>query len=137
MYLTYAEYQTMGGALSETAFNDFEYEAETFVDWVTFNRLHGEEEIPERVKQCVFHLINIAKTKQEAFSVGDDGTGTATGAVASQSNDGVSISYNVISASEAFKLADKEMDLTVRRYLNELRNSAGKKLTYRGIYPDE
>lgn len=139
MYLTYSEYQNMGGTLSETAFNDFEFEAETFIDWVTFNRLHGETEIPERVKKCVYHLIGIAKTKQDAFSVGDDGSGegSSTGAVASQSNDGVSISYNVISASEAFKLADNEMDLVVRRYLNDLRNSAGKKLLYRGLYADE
>lgn len=135
MYLTFSEYQNMGGTLDETAFNDFEYEAETFVDWVTFNRLHGETEIPDRVKQCVYHLIDIAKKKQDAFSVGDDGSSGA--AVASQSNDGVSISYNVISASEAFKMADKEMDLVIRRYLNELRNSKGRKLTYRGIYPDE
>ena len=33
MYLTYADYQNMGGTLDETAFNDFEYEAETIVNW--------------------------------------------------------------------------------------------------------
>ena len=41
MYLAYEDYQNMGGTLDETAFNDFEFEAETIVDWYTFNRLHN------------------------------------------------------------------------------------------------
>ena len=31
MYLTFSEYENMGGTLDETAFNDFEYEADLHI----------------------------------------------------------------------------------------------------------
>jgi len=139
MYLTYAEYQTMGGTLSETTFNDYEFEAETMIDWYTFNRLHGEESYPEAVKKCVYHLIFILDLNAQAMGVGStensqDGSGKV---VTSQSNDGVSISYNVIAASELVTLAKDEMGNSIKRYLNGVTNSLGRKLLYRGLYPGE
>ena len=35
MYLTYIEYQNMGGTLAETAFTDIEFEAETIINYYT------------------------------------------------------------------------------------------------------
>ena len=139
MYLTYAEYQNMGGTLSEATFNDYEFEAETMIDWYTFNRLHGEELYPEAVKKCVYHLISLLDLKAQAMGVGStensqDGSGKV---VTSQSNDGVSISYNVIAASELATLAKDEMGNSIKRYLNGVVNSLGRKLLYRGLYPGE
>ena len=139
MYLTYTEYQNMGGTLNETTFNDYEFEAETVVDWYTFNRLHTETTYPEALKKCIYHLITLLDLKAQAMSAGSaEGSVDSSGkVVASQSNDGVSISYNVIAASELATLAKDEMGNSVKRYLNGVTNSLGQKLLYRGMYPGE
>lgn len=136
MYLTYVEYQSMGGTLDETAFNNFEFEARSVIDWYTFNRLKKETEYPEEVKRCIFKLIEMVQAKNTSLSLGDDGSGSTT-AIASQSNDGVSISYNVMSASRLFDNAKSEMKATIQQYLNGVVNSLGHRLLYRGVYPDE
>ena len=141
MYLTYAEYQTMGGTLDETAFNDFEMEAETIVDWYTFNRLQNDTEYPDKLKRCMYQLIKLAQQKLAAMSPGGAESGESTegeGAyIVSRSNDGVSISYNVMSASELFKTLKDEFKDTVERYLNGVMNQLGRKVLYRGIYEGE
>lgn len=144
MYLTYDEYQAYGGTLDETTFEDFEFEASTIIDWYTFNRLKDEEEIPEAVKKCMYRLINIAKLKADAMNLGlqTSSESTYTPAVQSQSNDGVSISYNVLGASELFnalqaKTKGGEVDQIIQRYLQGIVNSLGQKVLYRGFYPGE
>lgn len=142
MYLTYDEFtETYGGSLDETTFEDLEFEAECYVDEYTFSRLQNETEIPERVKRCMAHIINMLKSQMDLMNTpAVDGQTDSSGAVAgiaSQSNDGVSISYNVISASDALALSKQEVDKTIKRYLQGVSNSLGRKLLYRGIYPDE
>ena len=157
MYLTYAEYQAMGGTLDETAFNDFEFEAECIINWYTFNRLKNETELPVEVKRCMNALIKLAKLKADSMVLGsqteqtteDDGQGNVTtitkttlSAIASQSNDGVSISYNMVNASQLFEglkpfVKGGEIDSTVRLYLQGVINSLGQKVLYRGLYENE
>ena len=138
MYLTYEAYVNMGGTLDEPTFNDFEFEAETIVDWFTFNRLKKATKYPNELGRCIYALIKLTTLKANAASLGDVGDGSsATGAIASQSNDGVSVSYNVLSASEAYKLCEDEVGNTVKRYLNGVTNELGQKLLYRGLYPGE
>lgn len=138
MYLTYGEYQDMGGTLDETAFNEFEFEAETIVDWYTFNRLHNMTTYPERLTKCMYALIKMVALKANMLGQADaEEGGTIKGTIASQSNDGVSVSYNVLSASEAFKLCDDEVGNTIKRYLQGVTNELGRKLLYRGLYPGE
>ena len=154
MYLTYEEYQSMGGTLDETAFNDFEYEAETIVNWYTFDRLKDETEYPAELSRCMYRLIYLAKLQADALLMGKqrtitiDGEGNKTVTevetyIKSQSNDGVSTAYNAIDANELFGMLTSTgkgnvMETTVFRYLNGVRRlSDGKKLTYRGLYPDE
>lgn len=138
MYLTYAEYTVMGGTLEEAAFNDFEMEAETIVDWYTFNRLRNDTEYPDRLKQCVYQLIKLAQDKQTVLQPGASESSDAEGgAIASRSNDGVSISYNVMNASELFKTLGEESEAVVQRYLNGVMNQLGRKVLYRGIYAGE
>ena len=152
MYLTYEEYQNMGGTLDETTFNDYEFGAECIINWYTFNRLLTETEIPVQVAKCANALIKLIKLKADAMMLGaqtitttEGGvtkTVTTSASIASQSNDGVSISYNTISATNILDLLSPfkqggEVETTVRLYLNGVMNSVGKKLLYRGIYPDE
>lgn len=146
MYLTYEEYQTYGGTLDETTFEDFEFEAESIINWYTFDRLKSEDEYPEAVKRCMCKLINLAKLKSDAMQLGMQVSVSTENnmapAIQSQSNDGVSISYNVLSASELFnalaaKSKGSEVDQTIQRYLQGLKNSLGRKLLYRGFYPGE
>lgn len=153
MYLTYTDYQTMGGTLDETTFNTFEYEAETIVNWYTYNRLKNETEYPEELTRCMYRLIYLAKLQADALLLGsqtvvtvdDEGnttTVTTEAPIQSQSNDGVSVKYNAVDANDIFSMLSKKgkdnpLADTVFRYLQGVRNSQGKKLTYRGLYPDE
>lgn len=138
MYLTYDEYKDMGGTLDETAFIDFAFEAESTINWYTFNRLTKEASISDNVKRLMFRLIGLTHLSQKAQSLGQDTkTGEATGAIASQSNDGFSTSYNVLTASDAVKLSESEVERLVHKYLWAEVNSLGHRLLYRGVYPDE
>lgn len=139
MYLTYQEYTSRGGTLDNTTFTDLEYEARTYIDWVTFNRLHDEAEIPEEVKDCIYHILKLIQNKLELLNtpITDSVSSSNIQSIASQSNDGVSISYNTLSAKDLIDLSEKELTKTINRYLGNVRNSLGHRLLYRGIYPDE
>lgn len=154
MYLDYSAYKNMGGTLDETTFNSFEYEAETIVNWYTFNRLKDEavEDYPTELARCMYRLIEYVKLQADALILGKQTTTVREGTseytietdayVKSQSNDGVSVSYNNVDASDLFgKLSsmgkDNPMAQIVFRYLQGVRNSKNKRLTYRGLYPDE
>lgn len=151
MYLTYEAYQNMGGTLDETTFNNYEYEAETIVNWYTFNRLKDEapEDYPDELARCMYALIELVKVQHDALTLGKtydaeygDNSDTSSASVKSMSNDGVSISFNTVDASDIYgKLTSlgnaNPYAQLVFRYLQGVRNSLGKRLTYRGLYPDE
>lgn len=140
MYLTYEQYQELGGTLDETTFNELEFEARAKIDWWTFNRLKNESSYPEEVARCMYKLIKLLQQQQEASTLdgeGGDGASSNTAGIASMSNDGVSIGYNVMSASEAARQASKQMDTCIRQYLGDVKNSLGRKVLYRGLYPGE
>jgi hypothetical protein len=54
MYLTFEEYQAMGGELDKLDFEDAEFTARSKINNMTFNRI---TETTESVKRCVFGLI--------------------------------------------------------------------------------
>ena len=141
MYLTYLEYKNMGGKVDESTFTDIEFEARSYVDWVTFNRLWNEEIIPERVKECMYHIINTIAVKMNILnaSLGLEGKSSVSGdtGIQSQSNDGVSTSYNVISAKDALRLLTGDLYKEINRYLQGVTNSLGRKLLYKGLYKGE
>jgi len=61
MYITYAEYQALGGTLSETAFNLEEKKARKKLDFFTFNRIDFdtlEDEDIESIKELMTMFIN-------------------------------------------------------------------------------
>ena len=138
MYLTYEEYQNMGGALDEATFDDLEFEAEALVNWYTFNRLKKDTTFPTELKRLMKYLINMAAFKNNmiAESSGQGGE-NASGTVASQSNDGVSISYNVLNAKDLMEDIKADSQNAIEKYLQGVMNEAGQLLLYRGVYPNE
>ena len=142
-YLTYEEYQDVGGTLEQTEFNYYAYEAESYIDWYTFNRLHNNTEIPDAVKRCEVYLIRFIQERLSALGVSSFGEGDGSSAdavkkyIMSQSNDGVSVSYNALSSKDALSSLSAEIGQTIQRYLAGVTNQLGRKLLYRGIYPGE
>lgn len=140
MYLTYDEYAQMGGEeLEETAFEQLEFEARCQIDWWTFGRLKNEESYPEAVKRCMFKLIELLDKQQKVLMVDavDEDGNVKAGLMASQSNDGVSSTYNVITGNMAVRVIQSQLNNTIRMYLQDVRDSLGRKVLYRGLYPGE
>ena len=137
MYLTFEEYQNMGGTLDELTFNDMEFEAECIVNWYTFNRLKKDAQYPDELKKCMKALIELIRTKSAVLGSTGEETDPSNVQIASQSNDGVSISYNILSAADLMNDSDKEISTKIRFYLQDVTNSLGHKLLYRGVYFDE
>ena len=138
-YLTYDEYSEMGGTIDETLFNNLRLDAQGYIDWYTFNRLWDEEEIPERVKICMYQLINLLSVTANLIAPTTPATGgiNVGAQLSEQSNDGVSSKYAVLDAEILYDKAKKEVNACIERYLTGVVNSAGRKLLYRGLYPGE
>ena len=128
-YLTYAEYQALGGsAIGEMPFNLLEFEARRQIDIRTFNRLKDSEEIPQEVKLCVYNLINSINSFKTATS-----NVAGNGNIASEKTDGYSISYiTTDKISEIVKSKQSEIDNIVRTYLLETVFN-GEHLMYCGV----
>lgn len=137
MYLTYEQYQEYGGTLDQTTFDDYNFEATTLINYYTFGRLVDEEEVDEAVKRCCYKLICLAQTKAKTLISGVSENDAQTASIASQSNDGVSISYNVMSAVDIFETCRSQTKEIIQQYLSFVRNSLGQRVLYRGIYPHE
>lgn len=172
MYLTYEEYQKLGGKLDEANFTDLQFEASTQIDYYTFGRLRNDayEDLNYEVKYCTYKLIQLIRDLQEASCLAqeeaeEDASSNVipdepeiiqptepgleqlaeiasvqkrvSATISSQSNDGVSISYNVMSARDAVEQLKEQISSTIRRYLEYVKNSKGRKVLYRGVYPGE
>ena len=96
-YLSYAEYQSLGGsAIGLMPFNILEFEARKQIDLRTQRRLIGINEIPEDVKLCVFHLIQVIMNYNNSITSANGSDGT----IASENTDGYSVSYNQVNATQ-------------------------------------
>lgn len=138
-YLTYDEYVDMGGTLDEALFNDLRLDAQGYIDWYTFNRLWDETDIPERVKICMYQLIKLCEAKMNILTPDVSGANgiNVNAQVMRESNDGVSVEYSVLHADVMFDKNSKEISECIERYLSGVMNSSGRKLLYRGLYPNE
>nr|DAG18787.1 MAG TPA: Head Tail Connector Protein [Caudoviricetes sp.] len=140
MYLTYDEYKKFGGTLEESTFTDFEIRAEMKVNYYTFNRLINDTKIPSNVKRLMYILIDLLQKQDEALSLGQNvGSSSDTSAlyIKSQSNDGVSTTYNSMDSNNVFAMCDQKIKSNIETYLQGVMNEAGRKLLYRGLYPGE
>lgn len=107
-YLTYDEYQSLGGNLSQTPFNLLEYNARKKIDEKTFGRLIGKGQDYQEVKLCVYNLITILNS----YSSYD----TQNKSVSSESTDGYSISYGTPQKSTT-EAKNSELDSSIDTYL--------------------
>ena len=124
-YLTYAEYQALGGsAIGETPFNLLEFEARKKIDEKTFNRLKGENNIPQEVKICEYNLINSINSYVD---IDRDKN------IASENIDGYSVSY--ISPSQISDIItsknDEFEDIIITYLFGLVINN--EHLIYRGV----
>jgi len=146
MYLTYAEYLAYGGQLDETSFQDLEFDAESTINWYTFNRLQKPEWADaldtEQLKRCVYQLIRLKQLENELLLGGIAGGGvgwTKEPGIVKESNDGVTTEYNVLSSGDllAYASGTKPKKELIDRYLSSIVNDLGRRLLYRGLYPGE
>ena len=86
-YLTYEEYQGLGGTIDQVPFNLLEYECRKKIDLRTKLRLKNVNEIPEEVKLCEFKMIQTIITYDKKKNDINNNT------VASENTDGYSVSY--------------------------------------------
>lgn len=115
-YLTYGEYQMLGGvALDETPFNLLEFEARRRIDIMTFDRLKNldSEEIPQEVKLCEYNLINSINNYIASME-----TIEGSGNIASENIDGYSVSYvSADKISQVITSKRAEVDNIIETYL--------------------
>jgi hypothetical protein len=148
MYLTYEEYQAYGGTLDETTFQDLEFDAESVINWYTFNRLKKEEWASvletEELKRCMYQLIRLKNMENELLASSTGGAGWGIGwkkeaGITGESNDGVSTTCNTLIAGDlmAFFSGSKTVQDTIDKYLGSIVNDLGRSILYRGIYPGE
>ena len=84
MYLTYDEYQTMGGTADAEAFTQLCAAACGRIDRLTHGRLRGLEPVPEEVKAAAFEVMRL----NQSF-------GAEEGRMTAFTNDRMSVSYAV------------------------------------------
>lgn len=120
-YLTFEEYEELGGTLTKTPFNLLEFEARKQVDLRTQNRLKACETIPEEVKLCVYHLIDFIILCQNENSNN----------IASETVGSYSVSYNN-QVKDVIKNKKSEMGDII---INDLYGVAvnGEHVIYNGV----
>ena len=104
-YLTYEEYQELGGTLEETPFNLLEFSCRKQIDENTQSRLKNLDtsSIPNEVKLCMFNLINCVDKYSETID-------NSKGDIESESVDGYSVKYiNSTQISDIVKSKNDEI----------------------------
>ena len=110
-YLTYQEYQLLGGTLEEMPFNLLEFNARKKIDERTFGRLVDKGQEYQEVKLCEFNMIIILNS----YSSYD----TQNKAISSESTDGYSISYGTPQKSTT-EAKNSELEDIIDTYLSNL-----------------
>ena len=67
-YLTYEEYQNMGGTLNEIAFNSLLSDVESKVNYLTNGRIIKLDTIPQAVKTLIYKLICFYNTNSQGIT---------------------------------------------------------------------
>lgn len=119
VYLTHEEYKAMGGKLDAVAFSAQEFRARQLIDALTHNRIQDETPVREAVKYATHALIAL-QTYQMAHGGRE---------VASESNDGVSVSYAAMGPNSAYA---RRVDI-VCEYLAVETTDSGVPLLYAGV----
>lgn len=123
-YLSYEEYQSLGGTLEETPFNISELEARKNVDKYTFGRLKDLDTQIDEVKVCIYKLIGLIDTYN---SYDNQSKG-----ISSESTDGYSISYGQATENVS-KAKMSEIKSIIKTYLAECKLEDGTPYLYAGV----
>lgn len=110
-YLTYQEYQLLGGTLEEMPFNLLEFDARKKIDERTFGRLVDKGQEYKEVKLCVYNMI-ITLNSYSSYD-------TQNKAISSESTDGYSISYGTPQKSIT-EAKNSELESVIDTYLSNL-----------------
>ena len=118
----------MGGSLTQAEYPRASNRAEAEFDRRTFNRYRDADAIPERVRWCIFELIETVGAGIKMYENAD-----GRGAIMATSNDGVSESYgNASMADWTGTVLPERIAQIVGMYMdNEPVN--GINATYRGM----
>lgn len=123
LYLTYQEYRSYGGELSETAFIPLEFKSRKRIDYLTDSRVQNMAAVPAAVKLCMYVLIGMES------SVGRSEQATSP-SVSSFNTDGYSETYSQAMDADT---ASAQMDALTKEYLYGEKNDNGTPLLYRGL----
>ena len=110
-YLTYQEYQLLGGTLEEMPFNLLEFNARKKIDERTFGRLVDKGQEYKEVKLCIYNMI-ITLNSYSSYD-------TQNKAISSESTDGYSISYGTPQKSTT-EAKNSELEDVIDTYLSNL-----------------
>lgn len=123
-YLSYSDYQALGGELAEMPFNILEFEARQYIDKYSLGRLKSLPSQVDEVKLCDYKLITMLNGYKEL----EEGNR----AVASESIDGYSYSMATIDTSTASAKNNMIREI-VRTYLIDCKLDDGTPYLYRGL----
>ena len=124
-YLTYDEYEALGGNLDQTPFNLLEFEARRIIDSKTQQRLNKTDNIPQEVKVCAFSLINLLNSYTTENQTSKN--------ISSESVGSYSVSYITGSQiQETIKSKNAELDNTITTYLTGVVEN-GEHIIYLGV----
>lgn len=128
-YITYEEYQNLGGSVSEDAFDILERKAQRYLDYFTFNRIKYLTTIPDEVKEVLVDFISKLNEYAQQSVEGDT--------IESYSNGTESITYKRLTESEvssalaqiALKwlpdyLVNRSVHFDVEKYLQSANNNS-------------
>lgn len=125
MYLSYEEYQGMGGGAEESAFLRMEAKAEAEINRLTLGRLKGETELSTNVRYCMFEMIEMLCAEQNLAAM------AAGREISAVSNDGVSMSFSA--GSSGARGLSARMAAIARSYLADETTACGIPLLYAGV----
>lgn len=120
-YLTYEEYQEIGGTLDLTAFNRNIGRACAIIDLHTFGRVKKMREITPKIKACCRDLVEYLANHNFAERV-----------VTSKSQSAGAVSESVSYAEFSVEIAEKETENIVYTYLATETDDYFTPLLYRG-----
>jgi hypothetical protein len=70
-YISYLEYEQLGGKVPEESFNVLERKAQRLLDYITFDRIPECPEIPDEVKEVLTELVNREYSFDQQVEAGD------------------------------------------------------------------
>lgn len=121
MYLTFAEYQTIGGTLSEQDFNKNIFRVCKIIDSETHSRVANMGTVPDEVKYLCRDLVEYINTSIST-------NGIVSSRSQSAGNVSESESYAVSSVSEM----ENTVDDMIFQYLSTVKDDNGIPLLFRG-----